>query len=871
MDRPHAEPEGAPAGAHRGAPEDAAAQWRAVRRTFEALVERPAHERAALLAASDLPAHGRAAVERMLDADDAGDPWRAGGAAEASGGEAAGVTRGAPYAPYAPYAQGAPGAPRRTIGRYELLSLLGRGGMGEVHLAHDHGLDRRVALKLLAPRYTQDTRWLARFRREARVASAVNHPSILTIHEIGEVEGTHFIATEYIEGDTLRDRMARGLLSLADALDIGQQVAGALAAAHAAGIIHRDVKPENVMLRRDGFVKVLDFGLAKATQSSDAEAHFKGGLTTPGVVMGTLSYLAPEQARGQEADPRSDVFALGVLLYEMLTGRLPFTGGTPLDTLVAILHDAPPPLPPAVEAAAAGVGLVLERALAKPREARFQGAHELQVALRALRVGGLALADRGAVAAAPSGGAASGGAASGGAALGAAAAPQTTSGACPTVRYAQSGEVNIAFQVLGDGPLDLVFVMGWVSHLEYFWSEPSFARFLRRLATFSRVILFDKRGTGLSDRVPVQQLPSLEQRMDDVRAVMDAVGSRRAVLCGVSEGGPMCSLFAATYPERTIALVMIGSYARRLRDLDYPWGPTDEEREAFLEVIRKQWGGPVGIDARAPSLAGDTRFREWWAAYLRHGASPAAAVALTRMNAEVDIRKVLPTVRVPTLVVHRTGDRCLVVAEGRYLAEHIPGARFIELPGVDHLPFVGAQEEILAAIEVFLADITPAEVHDRVLATVLVAEVCAGRGARPGDDDGALERFGALAAREVGLFQGRLQRRAGGSALATFDGPARAIRAALNLVESAARDGLPVRVGLHTGECDVHADGLGGVALELAARVAAGAPAKSVHVSSTVRDLVAGAGFRFASVAALALGAAGDELRLFAVERSVTA
>jgi pimeloyl-ACP methyl ester carboxylesterase len=203
--------------------------------------------------------------------------------------------------------------------------------------------------------------------------------------------------------------------------------------------------------------------------------------------------------------------------------------------------------------------------------------------------------------------------------------------------------------------------MGWVSHMEYFWREPSFARFLRRLASFSRLILFDKRGTGLSDRVPINRLPTLEQRMDDVRAVLDAVGSERAALCGVSEGGPMCSLFAATYPEKTLALVMMGTYAKRVRDADYPWAPSVEERRHFFEEIRRDWGGPVGLEERAPSVADDPRFREWWATYLRMGASPGAALALTQMNAEIDVRHVLPSIHVPTLVIHRAEDQCLKV------------------------------------------------------------------------------------------------------------------------------------------------------------------------------------------------------------------
>src|SRR5918993_10498 len=270
----------------------------------------------------------------------------------------------------------------------------------------------------------------------------------------------------------------------------------------------------------------------------------------------------------------------------------------------------------------------------------------------------------------------------------------------PATHYARSGDVNIAYQVIGHGPVDVVFVMGWVSHLDCFWSEPTFARFLRRLAAFSRVILFDKRGTGLSDRVGA--LPTLEQRMDDVRAVMTAAGSRDAVLLGVSEGGPMCSLFATTYAERTRGLVMIGTYAKRRWAPDYPWAPNVEAGERFLAEIDANWGGPVGIDTRAPSRAADPVFRAWWSNYLRQGASPGAALTLTRMNAEIDVRDVLPFVRVPTLVLHRAGDRCLRVEEGRYVASLVPGAQFVELPGDDHLPFVGNQDAMLDRIGTFL-------------------------------------------------------------------------------------------------------------------------------------------------------------------------
>ena len=414
------------------------------------------------------------------------------------------------------------------------------------------------------------------------------------------------------------------------------------------------------------------------------------------------------------------------------------------------------------------------------------------------------------------------------------ALPLDATPTAPPVRYARSGDVNIAYQIVGDGPLDLVFVMGWVSHLEYFWLEPRFARFLTRLASFARLILIDKRGTGLSDRVG--ELPSLEQRMDDVRAVMDAAGSRRAALLGVSEGGPMCSLFAATYPEKTAALVMVGSYARRLRDTDYPWGPTPAEHDAFCDVILRDWGGPVGLEQRAPGLAGDAAFRAWWAAYLRMGASPGAAVALTRMNARVDIRPVLPAIRVPTLVIHRTGDRCLLVEEGRYLASRIPGARFLELPGDDHLPFVGDQDAVLDAIEPFLRDAGQTAADGRVLATVLWADV------RGGADDGALAR---TAEREVAWFKGRLSRPGSRSFAATFDGPARAVRAAARLASAAQADGRTLAIGLHTGECELAAGGVGGPAVDMARELAALAPDAQVLVSRTVTDLVAGAGLAF--------------------------
>ena len=388
----------------------------------------------------------------------------------------------------------------------------------------------------------------------------------------------------------------------------------------------------------------------------------------------------------------------------------------------------------------------------------------------------------------------------------------------PETMYARSGDVNIAYQVIGDAPIDLVFVMGWVSHLEYFWREPSFARFLLRLASFARLILFDKRGTGLSDRVPNNELPTLEQRMDDVRAVMDAVGSERAALCGVSEGGPMCSLFAATYPEKTLALVMIGTYAKRIRDDEYPWAPTPEQRQHFFDEMREQWGGPVGLEERAPSVAGDPKFREWWATYLRMGASPGAALALTQMNAEIDVRQVLPSVHVPTLVIHRKEDRCLKVEEGRYVAERIPGAKYVELPGQDHLPFVGDQDAILDEVEEFLTGVRHTLEPDTVLATVLFTQIVDSKehAKRLGNERwyALLDRLREQVRKEIEWFRGREIDMVGDHPLAIFDGPARAIRCAAAISEYASRSGVMMRAGLHTGECELVSapgDGGGGV------------------------------------------------------------
>ena len=444
----------------------------------------------------------------------------------------------------------------------------------------------------------------------------------------------------------------------------------------------------------------------------------------------------------------------------------------------------------------------------------------------------------------------------------------------PETKYAKSGKVHIAYQVVGGGPLDLVLVPGWVTHLEHQWQEPLLARFLERLASFARLILFDKRGTGLSDRVAEDALPTLEVRMDDVRAVMDAVGSTRAALVGISEGGPMCALFAATYPERTAALVMCGSYAKWIRDADYPWAPTRADHEAAFDAYEKGWGTPVGLKMVAPSVANDERYRKWWADYLRTGASPGAGVALYRMNVEIDIRQVLPAIRVPTLILHRAGDRLINVGNSRYLAGKISQAKYVEFEGIDHLPWFGDAESVLAEIQEFLTGARPDDTSDRVLATVVFADIVGSteRAAAMGDAPwrDLLAAYHAKAAREVDRFRGRIIDTAGDGVFAAFDGPARAVRCAHAMREAASNLGLALRVGLHTGECETAGDKLVGVAVHVAARISSAARSDEVLVSSTVRDLVAGSGIRFADRGAQVLKGFPDEWRLFSAQSGPT-
>ena len=437
------------------------------------------------------------------------------------------------------------------------------------------------------------------------------------------------------------------------------------------------------------------------------------------------------------------------------------------------------------------------------------------------------------------------------------------------VKYAKNGSVHVAYRVVGEGPLDLVVVPGWVSHLEAHWENPLVWRFAERLAAFSRLILFDKRGTGLSDPVSEDRLPTLEMRMEDLHAVLDAVGSTRAALFGISEGGAMSAVFAATYPERTSALVMSGCYAKWIKADDYPWAPTREEHEAAFVAYEKHWGTPIGFKTIAPSVADDESCRNWWARNLRLGASPAAGIALYRMNIEIDIRSVLPSISVPTLILHRDGDRLINVENARYLANHIAGAKYVELAGSDHLPWFGDSEAVLDQIEEFLTGVRPRMTTERVLSTILFVDIVGSteRAQSLGDARwrDLLGTFHAQVAQELSRFGGQLIDTAGDGVFSSFDGPARAVRCAMAIRERAARIGIAIRGGVHTGECEIAGGKLAGIAVHTGARVASAAESGDILVSSTVKSLVAGSGLRFASRGRRHLKGLEEELELFAV------
>jgi pimeloyl-ACP methyl ester carboxylesterase len=444
----------------------------------------------------------------------------------------------------------------------------------------------------------------------------------------------------------------------------------------------------------------------------------------------------------------------------------------------------------------------------------------------------------------------------------------------PEIRYAKTEGVHIAYQVLGDGPPDLVVFLGWLTHAEALWRDRAMEQFLRRLSSFSRIVLFDKRGIGLSDPVPASAPPTLEQWMDDVEAVLNAIGSPRVSLLGHGTGGQMAMVYAATHPERVASLVLANTYARLFWAHDYPWGIPVEVKEATVARQEHAWGTPMQIKLYAPSVAGDDRVREWWAQYQRLAASPGTAVVLQRVINELDTRSVLPLIRLPTLILHRVGNKLVQVEHARYLADHIAGARYVELEGDDHWIWTGGAEILLDEVQEFLTGSRVAAQPDRVLATVLFTDIVGSteRAAQIGDRRwrDALDAHDDAVRKQLKRFRGREIKRTGDGFLATFDGPARAIQCANAVHEATQRLGIPIRAGLHTGEIELRGSDVAGIAVHIAARVAALANAGEVLVSSTVRDLVVGSNLEFADRGVRTLKGVPGEWQLLAVKAQTT-
>jgi class 3 adenylate cyclase len=439
----------------------------------------------------------------------------------------------------------------------------------------------------------------------------------------------------------------------------------------------------------------------------------------------------------------------------------------------------------------------------------------------------------------------------------------------PQTRFAKAGDLSIAYQVIGSGEVDVVLVPQWLSNIEQYWEHPAASYFLRRIASFSRLIIFDKRGTGLSDPVPSTQ--TLEERMDDVLAVMDAVGSERAVMLGASEGGFMATLFAATYPERCVSLILYGACARWLQSEDYEIGRPPSIAKAYGERWIEAWGSGYSLNILAPNLVADSGFRQWWGRFERHSVRPGMVRPIVENISALDVRAVLPAIRVPTLIMHRRADRLIDVANARYLAENIDGARYVEFPGEDHIYFAGDADALLDEIEEFVTGARGMHDPDRVLATVMFTDIVSSteHAARLGD-----RRWHALITDHdrvvndhIATYRGRAIRSTGDGVFAAFDGPARAIRCALAVVEAARALDVDLRAGLHTGECELAGDDLAGVTVHIGARIADLAEPSEVLVSGTVRDLVVGSNIAFSFRGTESLQGVPGEWRVFQVAR----
>jgi len=563
--------------------------------------------------------------------------------------------------------------PPRKLGRYVLGPLVGRGGMGAVYRARDVELGREVAVKLVHAR--RGSHNLVRFAREVRALATLSHPNVVAIHDAAVHRGTAYLVMELVQGDTLRQLLLRERkLAIERTAKLVRQIAEALSAAHARGVVHRDLKPENVAVMENGHVKVLDFGLAQLTALGTDQTEHQATMT--GAVLGTPHYMSPEQVRGNRATARSDVFAFGALLFEMLIGRRPFGAGSAAETYARILSSEPHGAKRASDTTLRGRLLqVAMRCLAKEPRARFNSGTELVAALAEAEGGKRERESK-----RPS------------------RSRESTKppGGRRTTRYANADGVHVAYQVIGTGPVDVCFVAGFVSNLDVWWEAAPGRDFFSALAARARLIMFDKRGSGLSDRVPVQ---TLDGRVEDLRAVLDAVGSRDTVIFG--DAGATCIRFAARYPERTRALVLYGTTEKS-------WRAGAQARDLLVGG----WGSGVSLPIFAPSLAHDPVLQRWGARWERLSVSPGSLLSLIDAMQEIDTTEDARKIRVPTLVIHRTGDRTIPREAGRSLAKLIPGAKYREHEGIDHAPMVGDGQRIVNEVFEFVASL-PARTRTR--------------------------------------------------------------------------------------------------------------------------------------------------------------
>jgi serine/threonine protein kinase len=689
---------------------------------------------------------------------------------------------------------------------YELLEPLGHGGMGEVWRARDLKLDREVAIKFIAAA-TGSEHATQRFGLEARALARISHPNVVAVYSLGEIEGQPFLVYELVDGTSLDELI--GELSWTRALAIIIDLARGLMAAHQVGVLHRDLKPANAMLTADGVGKLIDFGLAKLdgellpilaaiddvepsqdavpvrflrsttgelsvrpdlTEDLTEDRHAPSnhehtnaqGLTRADTMLGTPRYVAPELWLGKPASASSDVYALALVAWELLSSRHAHVGAVGpelarmiVDVPLPKLSELRPDLPLSLAA-------VIDRGVAKRPLDRFRTAAEFCEALDRVRT-------QLSTTTAPSGSAtgASGPSVSGPSGSGPWVLARPSSGPISGVitlplheptRWVAAGDLNIALQQFGSGPNNVLFVPSWVSHVEAAWRFPPYASFMSRLGQFARVTVFDKRGTGMSDRIgsPVP----IEERMLDIPAILDALELESVVLFGMQDGAALASVFAAAQPERVEGLICYASARRLLEAADYPFGMPAPMFAEICGAVMAHWGTPLFADFAAPSLAQDPEFLAWWSEYMRNGASPGTAKWMLELNATMDIAPVLPAIGVPTLVAHRRGDRMMPLPGGKMVADGILGARWIEFDGDDHLPWVGDSDSLLAVIAEFLADLEQLPRHPRRLLSLLAADGQVRRCRGPVDAlrQALAGRFGAPALVEVGASDTDLER-----------------------------------------------------------------------------------------------------------------